>query len=54
MYRGSPICPLRSTYLGGMPVQNSGITGKGVQIAMFDTGIDYTHYNLGGSGNRAD
>ena len=28
--------------------------GSGVRIAMLDTGIDYTHYNLGGSGNVAD
>lgn len=41
-------------YLGGTSVQNSGITGHGVRVAMLDTGIDYTHYNLGGSGNVAD
>jgi len=41
-------------YLGAIAVQNSGSTGKGVRVAMLDTGIDYTHRNLGGSGNVAD
>jgi len=41
-------------YLGGDTVHNQGITGAGVRIAMLDSGIDYTHYNLGGSGNVAD
>lgn len=31
-----------------------GITGEGVTIAVIDTGIDYTHANLGGSGDPAD
>ncbi len=41
-------------YLGATAVQNSGSTGQGIRVAMLDTGIDYTHYNLGGSGNIAD
>jgi subtilisin family serine protease len=41
-------------YLGGTAVHTAGITGAGIKIAMLDTGIDYTHYNLGGSGNVAD
>jgi subtilisin family serine protease len=41
-------------YIGATAVQNSGFTGQGVRVAMLDTGIDYTHYNLGGSGNVAD
>lgn len=41
-------------YVGGLAVQSQGVTGKGIRIAMLDTGIDYTHYNLGGSGNTAD
>ncbi len=41
-------------YVGGVAAQNSGFKGQGVRIAMLDTGIDYTHYNLGGSGNVAD
>lgn len=41
-------------YVGGVSVHNAGYTGQGVRIAMLDTGIDYTHYNLGGSGKVAD
>lgn len=42
------------SYLGGRAAQNSGFKGQGVRVAMLDTGIDYTHYNLGGSGNVSD
>ncbi|MFN8422618.1 MAG: S8 family serine peptidase [Anaerolineae bacterium] len=31
-----------------------GIGGKGVQVAIIDTGIDYTHRNLGGKGIASD
>ena len=41
-------------YVGDVVAQNLGYKGQGVRIAMLDTGIDYTHYNLGGSGNVAD
>ncbi len=41
-------------YIGAISVQASGYTGQGIRVAMLDTGIDYTHYNLGGSGNVAD
>jgi subtilisin family serine protease len=41
-------------YIGATAVQNTGVTGQGIRVAMLDTGIDYTHYNLGGSGNVAD
>lgn len=41
-------------YVGGVAAQDSGYKGQGIRIAMLDTGIDYTHYNLGGSGNIAD
>jgi subtilisin family serine protease len=49
-----PDLPTTEAYLGGAAVQNGGVTGQGIRIAMLDTGIDYTHYNLGGSGNVAD
>jgi minor extracellular serine protease Vpr len=32
----------------------TGLTGAGVKVAVIDTGIDYTHADLGGSGNPAD
>jgi len=37
-------------YIGASAVQASGIDGSGVRIAILDTGIDYTHRNLGGPG----
>jgi subtilisin family serine protease len=43
-----------AAYIGANKLQNSGTTGQGIRVAMLDTGIDYTHYNLGGSGNVAD
>jgi len=54
---GTPAQPDLATtlaYVGGVAAQNQGFTGQGIRIAMLDTGIDYTHYNLGGSGNVAD
>lgn len=32
----------------------TGKTGKGINIAVVDTGLDYTHADFGGSGNAAD
>ncbi len=40
-------------YVGGALVQASGVTGKGVRVAVLDSGIDYTHRNLGGAGTAA-
>ena len=37
-------------YVGGTAVQNSGRDGSGVTVAVLDSGIDYTHRNLGGEG----
>jgi len=41
-------------YIGATAVQANGITGKGIKVAVLDSGIDYTHAALGGSGNPAD
>jgi len=49
-----PDLPTTLSYLGATAVQNSGFKGQGVRIAMLDGGIDYTHYNLGGSGKVSD
>ena len=40
-------------YVGGTAVQASGRTGAGVKVAVLDSGIDYTHKNLGGTGTPA-
>ena len=41
-------------YIGGTAVQAKGFTGRGIKVAVLDSGIDYTHADLGGSGNPAD
>ena len=41
-------------YIGGAAVQAEGIDGSGVAVAVLDSGIDYTHANLGGGGTLAD
>ena len=41
-------------YIGAKAVQDAGVTGKGIKVAVLDSGIDYTHAALGGSGNPAD
>jgi subtilisin family serine protease len=40
-------------YVGGAAAQASGRTGAGVKVAVLDSGIDYTHRNLGGAGTAA-
>jgi minor extracellular serine protease Vpr len=37
-------------YVGATAVQNLGFDGTGVTVAVLDSGIDYTHRNLGGAG----
>jgi subtilisin family serine protease len=41
-------------YIGAKALQDLGVTGAGVKIAVLDSGIDYTHRNLGGSGLVSD
>lgn len=41
-------------YVGGTAVQNAGFDGSGVVVAVLDSGIDFTHKNLGGTGVVAD
>jgi subtilisin family serine protease len=40
-------------YIGAKIVQDLGINGAGVRVAVLDTGIDYTHKFLGGPGTAA-
>lgn len=40
-------------YVGATTVQNKGFDGSGVTVAVLDSGIDYTHRNLGGAGTDA-
>ncbi|MEO8151562.1 MAG: S8 family serine peptidase [Rhizobacter sp.] len=37
-------------YIGATAVQQAGFDGTGVRVAVVDSGIDYTHKNLGGAG----
>jgi subtilisin family serine protease len=41
-------------YIGASAVQAVGYDGTGVRVAVLDSGIDYYHAALGGSGNPAD
>lgn len=41
-------------YIGAAALHTAGMTGTGVKVAVLDSGIDYTHKNLGGSGSVAD
>lgn len=41
-------------YIGASDVQADGVTGDGVKVAVLDSGIDYTHAALGGSGDPAE
>ena len=39
-------------WIGGETLQNLGLTGKGVNVAVLDSGIDFTHRSMGGPGTR--
>ncbi|HEY0856792.1 MAG TPA: S8 family serine peptidase [Albitalea sp.] len=41
-------------YIGAAAAQAAGKDGAGVRVAVLDSGIDYTHWNLGGPGTVAD
>jgi minor extracellular serine protease Vpr len=41
-------------YVGASAVHGLGFDGTGIRVAVLDSGIDYTHANLGGSGDPAD
>ena len=41
-------------YIGASAVQAKGIDGRGIKVAVLDSGIDYLHAGLCGSGNPAD
>lgn len=41
-------------YVGSQAVQDNGYKGQGIRVAVLDSGIDYTHANLGGSGSVGD
>ncbi len=43
-----------ATYLGADGPRAAGYDGTGVKVAVIDSGIDFTHFNLGGSGSTAD
>lgn len=40
-------------YVGASAAQSRGVDGTGVIVAVLDSGIDYTHRNLGGEGTDA-
>ncbi len=41
-------------FIGAKEAWAKGFRGQGMRVGILDTGIDYTHAMLGGSGNKAD
>ncbi|MEM9313733.1 MAG: S8 family serine peptidase [Pseudomonadota bacterium] len=41
-------------YIGAAAVQDAGLDGSGVTVAVLDSGIDYLHADLGGSGDPVE
>lgn len=54
MTGGSLPQPTSVDYIGADQAHKMGFDGKGVRVGIIDTGIDYTHAMLGGSGNPND
>ena len=52
---GNYVADLEETvpYIGAQAVHDAGVTGKGVKVAVLDSGIDYTHRAFGGPGTPA-
>ena len=42
-----------NAYVGATRLVAAGVDGTGVRVAMLDSGIDYTHFDLGGPGTMA-
>ncbi|MGQ0602973.1 MAG: S8 family serine peptidase [Anaerolineales bacterium] len=40
-------------WIGAAALQSSGLTGEGIDVAVIDSGVDYTHAKLGGPGTEA-
>lgn len=40
-------------YIGASTVQSLGVDGKGISVAVLDSGVDYTHAAFGGAGTLA-
>lgn len=41
-------------YIGATALHNLGVDGTGIVVGVLDSGVDYTHFNLGGSGSVAE
>ncbi|MFN0183504.1 MAG: S8 family serine peptidase, partial [Aquabacterium sp.] len=41
-------------YIGATALQGLGVNGTGVTVAVLDSGVDFMHYDLGGTGVLAD
>lgn len=41
-------------YIGAWTMRNFGYTGRGVSVGVIDSGIDYTHVAMGGSGDISE